>query len=130
MCCTSFPALSLCLANLYNSFSPSFVSNLAYKLSYARPFAIATAFFALFFFSLYTFLLFSFLILSHAFFASFFSLCSPELPHFTTMSPCLLFVSQMSLPVQFQLFFLAFLPFCPTHQVTHSCLPKSWSPLV
>ena len=51
-CCTSFPALSLCLTNLYNSFSPSFVSNLAYKLSYARPFAIATAFFALLFFSL------------------------------------------------------------------------------
>ena len=36
-CCTSFPALSLCLANLHNSFSPSFVSNLAYKSSYARP---------------------------------------------------------------------------------------------
>ena len=30
MCCTFFPALSL-IANLYNSFSPSFVSNLAYK---------------------------------------------------------------------------------------------------
>ena len=43
-CCTSFPARSLYLANLYNSFSPSFVSNLAYKLSYAHPFAIATAF--------------------------------------------------------------------------------------
>ena len=52
-CCTSFPALSLCLANLYNSFLLSFVFNLAYKSSYARPFAIATAFFALFFFSLY-----------------------------------------------------------------------------
>ena len=44
----------------------------------------------------------------------------------------LLFVSQMSLPIQFQLFFLAFLPFCPTHQVTHppkilvtSCLNAS-----
>ena len=73
MCCTSYPALSLCLANLYNSFSPSFVSNLVYKLSYARPFAIATVFFALFFFSLYIFLVFSSLILSHAFFASFFS---------------------------------------------------------
>ena len=48
-----------------------------------------------------------------------FLLCSPELPHSTTMSPCLLFVSQMSLPVQFQLFFLAFPLFCPTHQVTH-----------
>ena len=36
-CCTSFPALSLCLANLYNSFSPSFLYNLAYKLSYALP---------------------------------------------------------------------------------------------
>ena len=56
----------------------------------------------------------------------FFLLCSPELSHFTTMSPCLLFVSQMSLPVKFQLFFLAFLLFCPTHQVTHPCLPKSW----
>ena len=71
-CCTSFPALSLCLANLYNSSSPSFVSNQAYKLSYAHPFAIATAFFALIFFSLWIFLVFSFLILSHAFFASFF----------------------------------------------------------
>ena len=48
-----------------------------------------------------------------------FLLCSPELPHSTTMSPCLLFVSQMSLPEQFQLFFLAFPLFCPTHQVTH-----------
>ena len=36
-CCTSFPALFLCLANLYNSFLPCFVSNLAYKSSYARP---------------------------------------------------------------------------------------------
>ena len=130
MCCTSFPALFLCLANLYNSFSPSFVSNLAYKSSYARPFAIATAYFALLFFSLYTFLVFSFLVLSHAFFVSFFILCSFELPHSTTISPCILFVSQMSLPVQFQLFFLAFLPFFPTHQVTHTCLPESWSPLV
>ena len=51
-----------------------------------------------------------------------FLLCSPELPHSTTMSPCLLFVSQMSLPVQFQLF-------CLTHQETHPCLPESWSTL-
>ena len=72
-CCTSFPALSLCLANLYTSFLPSFVSNLAYKSSYACRFAIATAFFALLFFSLYIFLVFSSLILSHAFLASFFS---------------------------------------------------------
>ena len=48
-----------------------------------------------------------------------FLLCSLELPHSTTMSPCLLFVSQMSLPVQFHLFFLAFPLFCPIHQVTH-----------
>ena len=34
------------------------------------------------------------------------------------MSLCLLFVSQMSLPVQFQLFFLAFPLFYSTHQVT------------
>ena len=86
---------------------------------------IATAFFALLFFSLYTFLVFSFLILSHAFFASFFSFSSFELSHSTTMSPCLLFVSQMSLPVKFQLLFLAFLLFCPTHQVIHPCLPES-----
>ena len=72
-CCSSFPTLSLCLANLYDSFPHSFVSNLAYKSSCARSFAIATAFFALLFFSLYIFLLFSFLILSHAFFAFFFS---------------------------------------------------------
>ena len=63
-CCTSFPALSLCLANLYYSFSPFFVSNVAYKSSYERSFAIATAFFGLLFFSLYIFLLFSSLILS------------------------------------------------------------------
>ena len=49
-CCTSFPVLSLCLANRYYSFSPSFVFNLAYKLIYARLFAIATAFFTLLFF--------------------------------------------------------------------------------
>ena len=107
-CCTSFPALSLCLANLYNSFSPYFFSNLAYKFSYAHPFAIGTAFFALIFFSLYIFLLFLSHILSHAFLSLSFLLCSPQLPHSITMSHCLLFVSQMSLRVQFQLFFLAF----------------------
>ena len=48
-----------------------------------------------------------------------FLLCSPKLPHSTIMSPCLLFVFQMSIPTQFQLFFLAFPLFCPTHQVTH-----------
>ena len=47
----------------------------------------------------------------------FFLLSSPELPHSTTMSPYLLFVSQMLLPAQFQLLFLAFLLFFPTHQV-------------
>ena len=72
-CCTSFPALFLCLVNLYNSFSHFFVSNLTYKSSYSRHFAIATAFFALLFNSLYIFLVFLFLVLSHAFFASFFS---------------------------------------------------------
>ena len=46
--------LSLCLANLYNSFSPFLVSNLAYKLSYARPFTIATAFALLFFVYLFS----------------------------------------------------------------------------
>ena len=50
--------------------------------------------------------------------------------NFLIPPPYLHFVSQMSLPVQFQLFFLAFLLFCPTHQVTHPCLPKSWSSLV
>ena len=85
--------------------------------------------------SLYIFLLFSSLTLCHAFLASFFSfmfsctssflICSPVL-----LSPYLLFVSQISLPAQFQLFLLAFLLFYPTHQVTHPCLPKSWSPLV
>ena len=62
-----------------------------------------------------------------SFFAFF--LCSPKLSHSTTMSPCLLFVSEMSLPVQFQLFFLAFLLFCVTHQITRPCLPESWSNL-
>ena len=107
----------------------TFVSNLAYKLSYAHPFAIATAFFALLFFSLYIFLVF-FLFCPMLSLPLSFLLCSPKLPHSTTMSPCLLFVSQMSLPVQFQLFFLAFLLFCPTHQVTCPCLPKFWSTLV
>ena len=59
-----------------------------------------------------------------------FLLCSPELPHSITMSPCLLFISQMPLSAQFQLFFLAFLLFCITHQVTHPCLLDSQSPLV
>ena len=94
----------------------------------ARPFAIATPSLPYSSFLCISFLVFSSLILCHAFFASFF-LCFSELPHPTTMSPCLHFISQMSLPVQFQLFLLAFLLFCPTHQVTHSCLPKSWSPL-
>ena len=128
-CYTSFPALSFCLANLYNSFSPSFVSNLAYKLSYARTslrhrncllcltLCISFYYFHLLFCPMLSLPL-SFL------------LCSFEFPHSTTMSPCLLLVSQMSLPAQFQLFFLAFLLFYPTHQVTHLRLPKSWSPLV
>ena len=54
-----------------------------------------------------------------------FLLCSPELSHSTTMSSCLLCVSQMSLLAQFQLFYLAFLLFYITYQVTHPCLPKS-----
>ena len=70
-CYTTFPALSLCLANLYNFFLPSFVSNLAYKLSHARPLAIATAFFSLLSFCLQIFLIFLSLVLSHAFFATF-----------------------------------------------------------
>ena len=45
-CSVSLPSQSVQL------FSLSFVSNLAYKSSYARPFAIATVFFALLFFSL------------------------------------------------------------------------------
>ena len=49
-------------------------------------------------------------------------LCFPELLYSTTMSPCLLFVSQMSLPVQFKLFFSAFPLFCLIHQVTHPYL--------
>ena len=53
-----------------------------------------------------------------------FLLCFPELPHSTTMSPCLLFVSQMSLSVQCQLFFLAFSLFCPTDQVTRPLPPR------
>ena len=112
MCCTSFAALSLCLPNLYNSFSPSFVSNLAYKSSYAHPFA--TAFFAHLFY--YFYLLF-YPMLSSPFS---FLLCSPVLPHSTTMSPYLLFISQISLPAQSQLFFFFIFPlFCPTHQVAH-----------
>ena len=54
--CTSFPALSLCLANLYNSFSPYFVSNLAYKSSYARSFAIPAVFFSLYILFLFIYL--------------------------------------------------------------------------
>ena len=56
-----------------------------------------------------------------------FILCSSELPHFTTMSFYLRFVFQMSLPAQFQLFFLAFPPFSSTHQVTDSRLQNSCS---
>ena len=58
------------------------------------------------------------------------SLCSLELSYSITMSPYLLLVSQMSHSAQFQLFFLAFPLFCSTHQVTHPCLLKSWSPPV
>ena len=116
-CSVSLPSQSVQL------FFTFFCSNLVYKSSYACPFAIATAFFALLFFSLYIFLVFSSPICPMLSLPLSFLLCSPELPHSTTMSPCLLFVSQMSLPVQFQLFFLAFLLFCPTHQVIHPCLP-------
>ena len=53
------------------------------------------------------------------FFCLFFLLlCSPEFLHSIIMFPCIVFVSQMSLPAEFQLFFLAFPLFCPTHQVT------------
>ena len=81
---TSFIALSLCLANLYNFFPPPFVYNLAYKSSYAPPFPIATAFFDILFFSLYIFLVFSSFILSHTFCASFFY----ALLYFLIPPPC------------------------------------------
>ena len=88
--CTSFAALFLRHVNLYNSFSLSFVSNLAYKSSYARLFAITTDIFALFFISLYIFLPFSSLILSHAFFASFFFFmlfCTSSFYHHVSLFP-------------------------------------------
>ena len=118
-CCITFPALSLCLPNLYNSFSPSFVSNIAYKTSYACRFAIATA---IYYFHLLFYLTFSSPLS--------FLLCFPVLYHYITMSLYLVFVFQMSLPAQFQLFFLAFLLFSFTYQVIHPRLPKSWSPPV
>ena len=124
-CCTSFPAPSLCLANLYNFISLSFVSNQAYKSSYACSFAIATTFFALLFFFLYIFLVFSSLILSHAFFFYAllnFLISSPCLPVFFLFPKC---HSQNSLRC-----FFSILLFCPTHHVTHDCLPESWSSLV
>ncbi|XP_061636317.1 uncharacterized protein LOC133481222 [Phyllopteryx taeniolatus] len=64
-CCTSYPSLSL--ANLYRSFSPSLVPNLAYMSSYA--FCLA---FALRHISMYSFLLSSVLSVSHFFLANLF----------------------------------------------------------
>ena len=98
-CCTSFPAVSLCPANMYDSFSPSLVSNLAYKLSYVRLFVIATAFFTLLFFFCTFFYSFYLLFCPTLSSRVSFLLCFPIPPHFTTMSSYLLFVSQMSLPV-------------------------------
>ena len=65
------------------------------------------------------------------FLASFFSFYA--LLNFLIPPPCL----SLSLihfpnvtPSTVSAVFLAFLLFCSTHQVTHPCLPESWSPLV
>ena len=126
MCCTSFPTLSLCLANLYNSFSPSFVSNLAYKSSYAYPFAIATAFFALLFVYLFSIFIFYFISCFFCLF-SFMLSCISSFHHHVCLSP---FHFPNVTPSTVSAVFLAFPLFCCTHQITHPCLPKSWSPLL
>ena len=83
--------------------------------------------FRLILFFLYIFLVFSPLILFHAFFTSF---MLSSLLHFFISPPCLpiSLVCQMSLPAQSLLFFVAFLLLCSTHQVTHPCISKYWSP--
>ena len=45
-CCTSFPSLFLCLANLYKSVLPSLLYSRLYKFSYALCLATDTATFA------------------------------------------------------------------------------------
>ena len=128
MCCTSFHTLSLCLTHLYNSFSPSFVSKVAYKSSYTCAFTITTAFFALLFFvDLFIIFISYFVPCFLCLFLFFHALLYSSFHHHVS---CLLFVSQMSLLAQFQLFFLAILLFCSTCQVIHPCLPKSWLPPV
>ena len=129
-CCISFPSLSLCLANLYNSFSPYFVSNQHTNCHTHVPSPLQLPSLSYSSFLCRSFYYFHFLFCPIFSLSLSFLLCSPELPHSTTMSSCLLFVFQMSLPVQFQMFFLAFLLFCPTHQIIHSYLPEFWSPLV
>ena len=70
--CTSFPAWCICLANRYNVFSPSLVSNSSYNSSYALLLAFATSFFASRRISLSSCLLSSSLCISHRFFANLF----------------------------------------------------------
>ena len=118
-----FSALSLCLDNLYNSFSPSFVSNTTFKSSYAPPFAIATACFALLFFctSFYYFhLLFNpMLSLPYSFFMLY---CISSFHHHVFLSP--LGFSNFT-PNRISAIFLRISAVLTPHQVAHSRLPKS-----
>ena len=59
-----------------------------------------------------------------------FVFCSPVLPHSTTMSPCLLFVSQIFTPSPVSTVFLSISAVLFYSSGNHPCLPKSWSPLV
>ena len=120
-CSVSLPSQSVQLLLTFFCFQSSI------QIYIACPFAITTAFFALLFFvQLFTIFISYFV----PCFLCLFLLCSSVLPHSTTTSTYLLFVSQMLLPVQSQQFFLAFPLLCSTYQVTHPCLPKSWSPPV
>ena len=95
--------------------SPFFVSNLAYKFHTHVPLPLQLPSLPYsFFLCIDLFSIFISYFVS-CFLCVFLFFYAPDLPHSTTISPCLLFVSHMSLPVQFQLFFLVFPVFCLTH---------------
>ena len=129
MCSASFPALSLCLANLYNSFSPSFVSNLAHTNCHTHiplPLQLAYLPYTFFCVDLFSIFIFYFVPCFLCLFLFFYALLNFLIPPPCPLSP---FRFPNITPSTVSTAFLAFLLFCPTHQVTHPHLPNSWSPL-
>ena len=139
----SFTSYISCTSRTYFFAIPDFLIQVAHTFS---PFLIFSYFFAipdlrtslchcncllcltlLFFVHLLTFFISCFVPCFLCLFLLFYALL-----YFLIPPPCLpvSFSFLNVTPSTVSAVFLAFPLFCPTHQVTHPCLPKSWSPLV